>query len=195
MLLLFFVCFFLNLLALQLCWILDPANHSSELEAAAQLQRLLLAQQRWDQLERLFTCRFEHLKASERETPGFREHWKELHDEYCDDEASYGKAFRALWHHPDQRLLYRYTWRGQRPLLWTLSQLNLKYPLGTVFLPLLTPRDQHSLTLVDYYSSYWFCIALLSCDIILGKINILVRRFVFFRAEEEEEAKQWNEQY
>jgi len=36
----------------------------------------------------------------------------------------------------------------------------------------------------------------LSCDIILGKINILVRRFVFFRAEEEEEeAKQWNEQY
>ena len=154
MLLLFFVCFFLNLLALQLCWILDPANHSSELEAAAQLQRLLLAQQRWDQLERLFTCRFEHLKASERETPGFREHWKELHDEYCDDEASYGKAFRALWHHPDQRLLYRYTWRGQRPLLWTLSQLNLKYPLGTVFLPLLTPRDQHSLTLVDYYSSY-----------------------------------------
>ena len=151
MLLLFLcVCFFFKYL--QLCWILDPANHSSEVEAAAQLQRLLLAQQRWDQLERLFTCRFENLTASERETAGFREHWKELHDEYCDDEASYGKAFRALWHHPDQRLLYRYSCRGQRPLLWTLSQLNLKYPLGTVFLPLLTPRDQHSLTLVDYYS-------------------------------------------
>ena len=111
-------------------------------------------QQRWDQLERLFTCRFGNLTASERETPGFREEWKELYDEYCDDEASHSKAFRALWHHPDQRLLYRYTCRGQRPLLWTLNQLNLKYPLGTVFLPLLTPRDQHSLTLVDYYSYY-----------------------------------------
>jgi hypothetical protein len=90
-----------------------------------------------------------NLTASERETPGFGEEWKELYGEYCDDEASHFKAFRALWHHPDQRLLYRYTCRGQQPLLWTLNQLNLKYPLGTVFLTLLTPRDQHSLTLVD----------------------------------------------
>jgi len=119
-------------------------------EAEAQLQRLLLAQQRWDQLERLFTCRFGNLTASEREIPGFREEWKELYDEYCDDEASHHKAFRALWHHPNQRLLYRYTCQGQRPLLWTLSQLNL----GTVFLHLLTPRDWHSLTLVDYSSYY-----------------------------------------
>ena len=63
--------------------------------------------------------------------------------------ATKKRAIRALWHHPDQRLLHRYTRRGQRPLLWTLSQLNLKYPLGTVFLTLLTPRDQHSLTIVN----------------------------------------------
>ena len=65
-----------------------PANHSSEVKAEVQLQRLLLAQQLWDQLERLFTCRFGNLTASERE-PGFGEEWKELYGEYCNEEASH----------------------------------------------------------------------------------------------------------
>jgi len=82
---LFFLFFFLLPTAL-----LDPcpANHSSEVKAEVQLQRLLLAQQLWDQLERLFTCRFGNLTASERE-PGFGEEWKELYGEYCNEEASH----------------------------------------------------------------------------------------------------------